>query len=273
MIKQNLHTHSLYVDGKDSLAAMAREAYERGFDSLGFSEHGITDFDARFSLSNQSALEYAAEVAALKAEYAGKMEIFCGVEQDYYSFAPNFKTDYIIGSVHYAKKGDVYYIFDTANVERMLDGIEKYWNGDRMLYCEEYFSLVTQLPEKTGCNIIGHFDIITKMNEQKGLFDTEAPRYINAALCAVDSLCDKDMIFEINTGAMARGFRTTPYPSLAILRRIKEKGGRILFSSDCHNKTNLEAGMDLAHALALEAGFKEFAYLTADGFADMPIEE
>jgi len=273
MIKQNLHTHSLYVDGKDSLAAMAREAYERGFDSLGFSEHGITDFDARFSLSNQSALEYAAEVAALKAEYAGKMEIFCGVEQDYYSFAPNFKTDYIIGSVYYAKKGDVYYIFDTANVERMLDGIDKYWNGDRMLYCEEYFSLVTQLPEKTGCNIIGHFDIITKMNEQKGLFDTEAPRYINAALCAVDSLCDKDMIFEINTGAMARGFRTTPYPSLAILRRIKEKGGRILFSSDCHNKTNLEAGMDLAHALALEAGFKEFAYLTADGFADMPIEE
>lgn len=273
MKKQNLHTHSIYVDGKDTLAAMAREAYERGFDSLGFSEHGITDFDARFSLSNQSAKEYASEVGALKEEYAGKMEIFCGVEQDYYGIAPNFKTDYIIGSVHYAKKGDVYYIFDTANVERMLDGIEKYWNGDRMLYCEEYFSLVSQLPEKTNCNIIGHLDIVTKMNEQKGLFDTEDPRYVNAAFAAIDLLCDKGMIFEINTGAMARGFRTTPYPALPLLRRIKEKGGRILFSSDCHNKSTLECGTDLAISLALEAGFKEFAYLTADGFADMPIEE
>ena len=36
MILQNLHTHSVYADGKDTVAEMARAAFEAGFDSLGF---------------------------------------------------------------------------------------------------------------------------------------------------------------------------------------------------------------------------------------------
>ncbi|MBR0326654.1 MAG: histidinol-phosphatase, partial [Clostridia bacterium] len=101
MILQNLHTHSVYADGKDTVAEMARAAFDAGFASLGFSEHGITDFDPKYSMSCESAPRYAAEVAAVKSEYLGKMGIFCGVEQDYYSIEPNFNCDYRIGSVHY----------------------------------------------------------------------------------------------------------------------------------------------------------------------------
>ena len=37
---QTLHVHSRYVDGADTLAAMAEAALRAGLSSLGFSEHG-----------------------------------------------------------------------------------------------------------------------------------------------------------------------------------------------------------------------------------------
>ena len=39
MIKQNLHTHSLYCDGKDSFEEMIQTAIEKEFTILGFSSH------------------------------------------------------------------------------------------------------------------------------------------------------------------------------------------------------------------------------------------
>ena len=38
-VKQNLHTHTNYVDGKDMPEEKVLEAIERNFDSIGFSEH------------------------------------------------------------------------------------------------------------------------------------------------------------------------------------------------------------------------------------------
>ena len=40
MIKQNLHTHSLYCDGKNTIEDMTLEAIQKGFTILGFSGHG-----------------------------------------------------------------------------------------------------------------------------------------------------------------------------------------------------------------------------------------
>ncbi len=266
MILQNLHTHSVYADGKDTLAEMARAAFEDGLASLGFSEHGITDFDPEYSMSIQSAPRYAVEVAQIKKEYLGKMEIFCGVEQDYYSIEPNFVCDYRIGSVHYIKKDGEYVIVDGGSAEKLLLRIDKYWSGDRMAMCEEYYEMVSRLPAVTKCDIIGHIDVITKLNELAGLFDTENARYKEAAYSAVDALCKADMIFEINTGAMARGVRKTPYPAPDILSRIKEKGGRILFNSDCHDRRFLLYGREAAISAAKNAGFTEYAVLEKGGF-------
>ena len=87
-----------------------------------------------------------------------------------------------------------------------------------------------------------------------------------AAEKAIKKLARQNVIFEINTGAIARGSRTTPYPAPDVLARIREKGGRILFSSDCHNKDFLLCGRELAIAAAKNAGFKEYAVLEHDGF-------
>ena len=44
-MKQNLHTHSIFCDGKDTIEEMTLEAISKGFDILGFSGHGYLDVD------------------------------------------------------------------------------------------------------------------------------------------------------------------------------------------------------------------------------------
>lgn len=43
----------------------------------------------------------------------------------------------------------------------------------------------------------------------------------------------------MNTGAIARGYRTTPYPAPFILKELKNLGCGIIISSDCHDKLQL----------------------------------
>jgi len=71
------------------------------------------------------------------------------------------------------------------------------------------------------------------------LFDEKNERYIRAWQAAVDKLIEANIPFEINSGAISRGYRTTPYPSKDIMDYIIKKGGRFIYSSDSHNKDSI----------------------------------
>ena len=88
-------------------------------------------------------------------------------------------------------------------------------------------------------DIVGHIDLITKFIEQDALFDPNHPRYLAAAYRAVDALLPTGALFEINTGALSRGYRTTPYPAEPILAYIRERGGRVILTGDTHRAENL----------------------------------
>lgn len=98
--KANYHTHTKYCDGKNTVAEMTKAAFDKGFTHLGFSGHGYTDFDESYCMSRENIQNYLRDVAAVKAEYAGKMEVYAGVEQDCFSAESTDIYDYIIGSTH-----------------------------------------------------------------------------------------------------------------------------------------------------------------------------
>jgi histidinol-phosphatase (PHP family) len=52
-------------------------------------------------------------------------------------------------------------------------------------------------------------------------------------------------IFEINTGAISRGYRATPYPSAEIIAYLKQRGAILLLSSDSHSKETLAFQFDM----------------------------
>ena len=60
-MRQNLHTHSTYCDGKNSIRDMIETAIEKKFDILGFSGHGYMPLD-NCSMSVENTRKYIAEV-------------------------------------------------------------------------------------------------------------------------------------------------------------------------------------------------------------------
>lgn len=284
IINFNYHTHSLLCDGTDSMEQMAEAAYQKGFDVLGFSGHCYTAYDTTYCMTEEGTKFYREEAARLKEKYAGRMEILCGIEQDFGSDEPSDTYDYVIGSVHamfpYAgpDSADNFHGYDRSQYfyidwvyELIEEAVNDYFGGDPYAYCEHYYETVSKLPQVTGCNIIGHFDLLTKFSERHSWFDENHPRYIAAAETALDILIAQGMIFEINTGAIAKKYRTRPYPADWMLRRICEKGGHIMINSDCHNSALLDCWFEEAVQLAKDCGFTSVKKITSQGITDVAI--
>ena len=205
---QNLHTHTTFCDGKNSPEEMVKAAIAAGLNSLGFSGHApMPPPNHAWGTDPADMPRYRAEVLRLRERYAGRLDIFLGLEQDFYSPPPAESWDYIIGSVHCLQRdGDLYAVDNTP--EDFCESTERYYGGDCLAFAEDYYRMVAQAADRTGCQIVGHFDLVTKFNEGDRLFDTGAPRYRRAALEALEALAGRDLIFEINTWAMSRGCRS-----------------------------------------------------------------
>lgn len=238
MITQDLHTHTTYSDGNNTPEEMVVSAIEKGLKMFGISDHSYMSFDDSYCLKKETVEKYIKEIEGLKTKYNGKIKLLCGIEQDLYSGVPEYCFDYVIGSVHYIKLGDEYVAVDNT-AQELKDAAIKYFCGDFYSLIEEYYRLVGTVAETTKADIIGHFDLITKFQEKEPLFDEKNERYIKAWQAAADKLITAGVPFEINYGAISRGYRTTPYPSKEIQEYILEKGGKFILSSDSHHKDTI----------------------------------
>lgn len=242
-MRADWHVHTSYCDGKATPAEMAQAACAAGLEALGFSGHSYTFFDETWCMSREGTEAYRREVRALRAEYAGRLPIFCGVEQDYYSAESTEGYDYVIGSVHYIKAGKDYLPVDES-AALLRAGAEKRFGGDIYAFAEAYFDTVGRVAEIPDCSVIGHFDLIAKFNEREALFDEGHPRYVKAWQSAAEKLLRSGLPFEVNTGAVFRGYRTLPYPAPEMLRWLAQRGARFLLSGDCHSTSALCFGFE-----------------------------
>lgn len=263
--KQNLHTHTTYCDGKNTPEEMILSAIEKGFDSIGFSGHSYMSYSDYFGKLPDRTEEYKREINFLKEKYKEKIKIYLGLEVDMYSGPDMADYDYLIGSVHYLKIGEEYVAFDRGE-QHVETVINKYFGGNGMEYAKCYYKALAELPQYGNFDIIGHFDIITKHSDNRSFFDENSSQYLNAAFEAAEKLSGKIPFFEVNTGAISRGYRKAPYPSIPILKRLKELGFGAIITSDCHSKDALDCKFDESAELLKECGFKEKYILTDNGF-------
>ena len=255
-IYSNVHTHTAFCDGADSAEKMVKGALAVGCTTLGFSGHSYLGHSSDWAMSREAEEEYVAEVLRLKEKYADRLEILLGIEQDYGSGVPEYDFDFVIGSVHAVmRQGVRIEVDDTPQV--LFSGIREAYCGDGMALVRDYYSLVAGVVERTGCDIIGHFDLVTKFNDKHPFVDTKSAEYRELALEALDALIEKNKIFEINTGAISRGWRKTPYPDDFLLRRLAEKKADVMLTSDAHSERNILCGFEDAVEYARSCGIRE----------------
>ena len=266
--KQNLHTHTTFCDGKNTPEEMVERAIELGFDAIGFSGHSYRE-GSKFSMSVEGTEEYKKEIARLKEKYSNQIEVYLGIELEMLSETNLSGYDYIIGAKHYFNINGQHVGFDRSASE-VKAVIDKYFGGDGLKFAKKYYEELYELT-KYNIDIVAHFDLITKNCEKQMLFDVESKEYRRYALDSLSALVEKIKIFEVNTGAMARGYRTSPYPMPFILKELKNLGGKVTISSDCHDKNYLNYYFDESIQLVKSCGFDKLTVLSKGEFKEIKI--
>lgn len=254
MFYQNLHAHSTYDDGKATLREMIEASMAAGLRSVGISVHSPLPYESGWGVYADRLDEYVSEMHALTAEYAGRIEVFTGIEWDILTDTDLSRFEYVIGSVHHMPFGNPSPCVD-YKAEATAEIIAGEYGGDADAMAEAYFAQYDAVAQRPEVDIVGHVDLLTKFDEQMGFFTPMTSRYKAAALSAMEKLVRAGKIFEINTGAISRGYRTTPYPDRELLCALREMGGRITISADAHHPSGVACAFNQAEKLARECGF------------------
>ncbi len=238
---RDLHAHTTFCDGKNTPEEMVLAAIEKGLTTFGLVIHSFAPFDTVVNPKQENVWAFQREMKALKEKYRGKINLLCGIEQDVETPDQTKGFDYVIAGVHYLKAGGKYYPVDhTAN--KVQNAIAEGFGGDPLAFAEAYFARLGDAATATGADILAHPDLLLKFNEVEPIFDTSHPRYQAAMFSAVDKLVKTGVAFEVNVGAITRGYRTTPYPEPQMLNYLKQKGATLVLGSDAHSISGIASG-------------------------------
>lgn len=263
-MKANFHTHTTFCDGNDTPEEIVLAAMEKGFSAIGFSGHGYTPFDLSYCMKDSCG--YIGQINQLKEKYKKEIQIYLGVEEDALAPVDRSKFDYIIGSSHYIHVDDRYYSVDDY-IKKCLAAFQQ----DTLAMAEAYYGVFCDYISRRKPDIIGHFDLITKFDEVESPAFLHDPAYCRVAEQAIARAAQSDCIFEVNTGAMARGLRTSAYPGKNLLYALKKCGARLILSSDSHSKDTLDFGFEETKEVLRDIGFTHLVTLYNGEFVDCAI--
>lgn len=248
----NFHTHTTFCDGKNTPEEIVLSAIEKGFCAIGFSGHGFTPFDTSYCMNDTAG--YSLEIKRLKEKYKNKIQVYLGVEED--SSAPVNRSDfeYIIGSSHYVRIDNKYVTLD-SDPEQFSACLEAF-SGDPARLAKAYYGDLCEYISKRKPDIIGHFDLITKFDELGDPIFLKNPKYHAIAEKAATEAAKSGSLFEVNTGAMIRGLRSSVYPSENVLFTLRNEGAGIILSSDSHDAASLDAFFEETKKYLYDIGFR-----------------
>lgn len=263
----SVHTHSKLCDGKNTLEEMAVTAWRAGLKTLGFSGHSHTPCDLEYCMSPSRTAQYKGEIARLQKQYAGKLDILYGLEWDLFSDDDPAGYEYFIGSTHYicGPKTGKYYEIDWREAD-LAACIRDDFDGDGLAAAEAYFANVARVAEKKP-TILGHFDLIKKINAGNKFFDESDARYQKAASAALAEAARNRCVLEVNTSAVYRGFRDEYYPSNTLLKEWLALSGNVVITADAHEDKALTFGFAEAAAQLKTLGYTKVQVLGKGGFA------
>ncbi len=260
LIKCNLHTHTQFCDGKETMEDMVLAAIDKGFETLGFAPHTYTPFCLDYCVRDFSVV--VEEFKRLQDKYGKKINLLLGAELDYYGELPQgVSLDFVIGSVHYVRgsDGDFHAVDETP--EDFALSVENSFEGDKLLFAEKYYETLIKMIKEVSPDIIGHFDII----DLYGKYENE-DRYKAAAFKACTAAKESGALVEINSGRLFKG-KGGLYPADFIIEELNKNGTDFILSSDAHCKEALGYEFDSTLLKLKNLGVKRLAVYGKNGKA------
>jgi histidinol-phosphatase (PHP family) len=267
----SLHTHTLFCDGRDDVETMCGAAFEKGLCAVGFSAHAPlakkTGIKTDWHLPDERVDEYLDEVRSARRRWEGKLAVYLGLEIDYIKGLrsardPDIRAlglDYIIGSVHYLVPAGAEPFTVDGPPEELEQGIREGFGGDGEAMTHAYWDAMAEMTALGGFDILGHVDLVKKNNQANRWFNMESGAYWQRAAEIARLAARAGLVAEVNTGGINRNKTSDTYPSLPLLRLLREQQVPAIITADAHCARDLDGNYAAARQTLLEAGYTEHA--------------
>lgn len=254
LVDYHVHT-SRCGHARGEMHEYVQHAASLELDEIGFSDHYFLYHlpperrDPCLAMDESDLDGYFGEISSLQAN-SPALSIRAGLEVDYIPGWEGYlrqklralPLDYVYGSVHFVGDWDLTDSRQAArfSVARLED-----------LY-REYFGLVAAAAGSGLYDIIGHADAVKKFGHRPACSLDGMYRHLAAALGRAGSC------LEINTAGLRAPVQEV-YPAPALLWHCRRQEVAITFGCDAHSPDDVGRDLDLAIAVAREAGYREMA--------------
>lgn len=274
MIKSNFHSHSSFDDGSGALQDYAEAAIAANFRVFGFSNHAPVLFSTEWNMPAGRFDAYTAEASALKEKFKGRIELYTGLETDFYRGCVDWRNkpgiDYTIGAIHFVQNpADGRYLAFDGSRKEFEENLNCTYEGDIRLLVKDYYALVRDMLTRMPPNILAHLDVIRKNNGTGRFFDEEDAWYQEEVMKTLDVISLTHTIVEINTGGISRGYLQTPYPSRWILEECLALDIPVIVNSDTHHPDTIAFYFEEARQMLRDIGFKSQRILLGGTWQDV----
>ncbi|NLX76899.1 MAG: histidinol-phosphatase HisJ [Clostridiaceae bacterium] len=254
------HTHSSFCDGAMMPEDYVQAAIRKGFSAIGFTSHAPFFFDTGWTMKSEKLSEYIGTIKELKEKYKNRIQIYTGLETDFYPDSRDFRDypgiDYTIGSVHfiYDEKNDRYLTVD-GPPDEFRELLGSVFGGNARALVETYYNQLVEMIRTQPPDIAGHLDVIKKNNAGNEYFDETEIWYRNKVEEVLCIIREKNITVEINTGGISRGYTAEMYPSEWILKLIREMDIPVVLNSDAHHPDWIDSYYSEALKILKRLGF------------------
>ncbi len=275
-MKANYHTHTVFSDGKNTAEEIAQAAIEHGFGYLGFSDHSPVHFEAVWNMQYDEMDEYVKTIKEVKEKFEGKIEIFLGMEIDFFDglntieYFKRFGLDYTIGSVHFLGKlkNGHYFNIDKSN-HNFIKGLEEIYDNNVRRLAEDYYAEIVKMVKNDPPDIIAHLNLIEKFNKNNRYIVPEDKWYRDLVCPTLDVIAQSNCILEINARSLYRDLLDDFAPSYWMIQYAKGKNIPVTISGDVHKTSEFGLYWNKAVNVLKAAGYSEIVILTNQGWKEI----
>ena len=260
----NYHTHTVFCDGHAEAVCFADEAVRRGMTSLGFSAHAPVNFPTTWTINPARVGEYHSEIHRLKREYAGRLDIYCGLEADFFpdihseiqALYSEYSWDYIIGSIHFigVRHNGQRWCIDGPH-EEFLEGWREIMDNDPLRPVQEYFEITREMVRVMKPDIIGHVDKIKIQHRPDCIVSETHPFFRKQLMATLEEIAAAGCIVEVSTRGIQKGQNYGYYPSIWVIAEMQKMGIHVTINSDAHTPDMLTCAFDQTEKMLREIGF------------------
>lgn len=261
----NYHTHTVFCDGRFEAVCYADEAVRLGMASLGFSAHAPVNFPTGWTLNPSRVGAYYDEIRRLQREYAGRLDIYCGLEADFFpdifsevqSLYSEYQWDYIIGSIHFigVRPDGRRWCIDGTH-EEFLAGWRELTGCDPLAPIRQYFETTREMVRVMKPDVIGHVDKIKIRHRPDCLAPDTHPFFRRQLMDTLEEIAATDCIVEVNTRGIQKEQTPDYFPGKWAIAEMQKMGIPVTISSDAHTPDALAFGFDRTETMLRESGYR-----------------